>query len=200
VQISHKLRLHDDGHGERCRHRHQPGVGRAKGLTGTIGFWGNSSQAADQQLQRGLDLHGPFRWAATNFANLYGANAANNLTGKPMPRWRRSTPLSSTCPVVQAQVLATAAQRLRHDAVAGRHSGQAYGFSVSATGLGACSFNVGKDGAAFGVPNKTTLNVYQLLSAVNKKAVNGLLYDGDGVLQGLAAALFQALNNSGKIG
>jgi hypothetical protein len=47
----------------------------------------------------------------------------------------------------------------------------AYGFTVSANGLGAYSFNVGADGAAFDVANNTTLDVYALLQAVNDQAV-----------------------------
>ena len=45
------------------------------------------------------------------------------------------------------------------------------------------SFNVSFDGAAFGVRDFTTLNVYQLLLAVNKQAVNGVLYNGNDILQ-----------------
>jgi hypothetical protein len=58
---------------------------------------------------------------------------------------------------------------------------------------------VGKDGAAFGVANNTTRNVYELL-AVNKKAVKGVLYNGDATLQAQAADLFNALNKAGGIG
>jgi hypothetical protein len=48
-------------------------------------------------------------------------------------------------------------------------------FKVSAVRLGACSYNVGKDGAAFGVASNTTLTVYALLLALNRKAVRGVL-------------------------
>ena len=72
--------------------------------------------------------------------------------------------------------------------------GQSYGFFVSATGLGARSFNVLRMGAAFGVANGTVLNVYQLLRAVNQQAPNGVLYKGDATLQAQAASLFNLLN------
>ena len=106
---------------------------------------------------------------------------------------------------VQAEVLAVALNvyatttSLGGDAV---NAGVAYGFSVSATGLGADSFNVGSDGAAFGVANNTTCNVYELLLAVNQQANNGVLYNGNpmqSTLQGEAAALFDALNQAGSI-
>ncbi len=75
--------------------------------------------------------------------------------------------------------------------------GNAYGFTVSATGLGADSFNVGADGAAVGVATKTTLNVYEILRAVDRQAVNGVLYNGDTTLQKEANDLFDALNQAG---
>jgi hypothetical protein len=81
----------------------------------------------------------------------------------------------------------------------GGNAGAAYGFTVSGTGLGARSYNVGPDGAAFGVANNTTQNVYELLVAVNKKAVQGVLYNGDATLQAKCADLFNALNTAGGI-
>ena len=75
----------------------------------------------------------------------------------------------------------------------------AYGLKVSASGLGAASFNVGADGTAVGVANKTTLTVNALLAAVNQRAVNGVLYNGDTTLRQQAADLFDALNNAGSI-
>ena len=81
----------------------------------------------------------------------------------------------------------------------GGTAGQAYGFAVTATGLGADSFNVGADGAAFGVANKTTLNVYELLKAVDRQAVFGVLYNGDKTLRNEASDLFGTLNQAGAI-
>ena len=81
----------------------------------------------------------------------------------------------------------------------GGNAGVAYGFNVSATGLGAPSYDAGSDGAAVGVANNTTLNVYELLLAVNNQAVNGVLYNGNATLQAQAADLFDALNQAGSI-
>jgi hypothetical protein len=50
------------------------------------------------------------------------------------------------------------------------------------------------------VPNQTAQNVYNLLLAVNSKAVQGVLYNGNAMLQGEAAALFLLLNLDGRIG
>ena len=100
----------------------------------------------------------------------------------------------------QGQALAVALNVYATTSSLGGNAGAAYGFSVSATGLGARSYSVGKDGAAFGVANNTTLDVYQLLLAVNKKAVNGVLYGGNTTLQAQAAELFNALDQAGSIG
>jgi hypothetical protein len=96
-------------------------------------------------------------------------------------------------------VLATALNVYATTQSLGGPAGQAYGFTVTATGLGADSFNVGADGAAFGVANKTTLNVYELLQAVNRQAVNSVLYNGDKTLRNEATDLFDALNKAGAI-
>ena len=46
-----------------------------------------------------------------------------------------------------------------------------------------------------GVSNDATRNVYELLLAVNKQAVKGVLYNGDARLCEAAAELFDALNS-----
>jgi hypothetical protein len=76
----------------------------------------------------------------------------------------------------------------------------AYGFMVSATGLGACSSNVGRDDAAADVAKNTTRSVYQLLLAVNRRAVQGVLYNGDATLQAECADLFNSPSQAGGIG
>ena len=91
-------------------------------------------------------------------------------------------------------MLATALNGYATTLSLGDMAAQAFGFRVSAAGLGADSVNVGPDGAAFGVANRTTLNVYQLLPAVNQQAVNGVLYNGNAQLRRMANDLFSALN------
>jgi hypothetical protein len=102
---------------------------------------------------------------------------------------------------VQAQVLAVALNvYATTSSLGGNAQAAADGFAVSATGLGALSYNVGMDGAAFGVANNTTRNVYELLVAVNNQAVSGVLYGGNATLLAECADLFDSLNQSGSIG
>src|SRR5262249_3760970 len=136
-------------------------------------------------------------WLATTFPNLYGTGAgANNLTGMTNAQVAAfyQTLFALRGPRVQAQVLATALNVYATTSSLGGTAGVAYGFTVSDTGLGARSVSVGKDGAAFGVANNTTLTVYALLVAVDRQAVKGLLYNGNAKLQAECADLFAGLN------
>jgi hypothetical protein len=183
------------------------GQGVVKGLTGGIGFWhGPQGQALINNFNVTPSNPHPTalaNWLAATFPNLYGANAgANNLTGKTNAQVAAFylTLFALQGPKVDAEVLATALNVYATTSSWGGSAGAGYGFSVSATGLGACSYSVGSDGAAFGVANTTTRTVYGLLQAVNSKAVNGLLYNGDVTLEAQAADLFNGLNQAGSIG
>jgi len=180
------------------------GLGVVKGLTGAFGFWnGGGGQALIKSFNGGSTATALANWLAATFPNLYGASAgANNLTGKSNAQVAAfdQTLFHLGGTRAQAQVLATALNVYATTLSLGGTAGQAYGFSVSATGLGARSYNVGNDGAAFGVANNTTLNVFELLLAVNKKAVKGVLYNGDGTLQAQCADLFNSLDQTGSIG
>jgi hypothetical protein len=171
-------------------------------LTGDIGFWHNSQgQALINSFNGGPNATALSSWLAAAFPNLYGASG-NNLIGATNAQvaayYEYLFALPS--PTVEAQVLATALNVYATTQSLGGTAGQAYGFTVSAVGLGAYSYNVGADGAAFGVANNTTLNVYELLEAVNRMGVNGVLYNGDKTLRNEANDLFSALNQAGSIG
>jgi hypothetical protein len=174
-----------------------------KGLTGTIGFWHNSNgQLLITSFNGGQSSTALSAWLVATFPNLYGAGTgSNNLTGMTNAQVAAylQTLFSMSGSKAQAQVLAVALNVYATTSSLGGNAGKAYGFTVSAAGLGAYSFNVGTDGAAFGVANNTTLNVYELLQAVNKQAKNGVLYGGDATLQSECADLFTALNNAGDI-
>jgi hypothetical protein len=172
------------------------------GLAGGIGFWHNThGQALLTSFNGGPSSTALSAWLASAFPNLYGAGAgANNLTGKTNAQVAAFYEGLFGQNGADVQVLAVALNVYATTSSLGGNAGAAYGFTVSATGLGARSFNVGADGAAFGVANDTTLNVYELLRAVNQRASGGVLYGGDASLQQQAADLFDALNQAGTIG
>jgi len=79
-------------------------------------------------------------------------------------------------PMLDPRVVATALDVYATTTSLGGSAAQSYGFTVTATGLGARSYNVGDNGAAFGVSDGTTLNVYQILKGADSQAVRGILY------------------------
>jgi hypothetical protein len=180
------------------------GQGVVPGLTGSMGFWQNSNgQALITSFNGGATATALANWLALTFPNLYGASAGgNNLAGKSNAQVAAFylTQFNLSGPKVEAQTLAVALNVYATTAALGGSAGTSYGFTVSAAGLGARSFNVGGDGAAFGVANNTTLNVYQLLRAVNQQAVGSVLYNGNSQLRGQAADLFGNLDQAGTIG
>jgi hypothetical protein len=204
VTISHKLGYTATATATATATVTSLGQGVVKGLTGRISFWqtakGQALIARFGSTATGLTLA---NWLAVTFPNLYGTTTgSNNLSGTSnadvATYFENLFNLGGN--QAQARVLATALSVYATTTSLGGTAGVANGFSVSATGLGADSFNVGRDGAAFGVANNTTLNVYELLLAVNKQAINGVLYNGNTTLEARAANLFSALNKAGSIG
>ena len=168
-----------------------------------IGFWRHKpGQTLIRAFNGGSKATALATWLATSFPNLYGARAGvNNLTGDRNSQVAAFYKAQAALPGsnVEAEVLATALNVYATTQSLGGTIGQSYGFTVSAAGLGAASFNIGADGAAFGVPKKTTLSVYALLQAANRQTVVGVLYNGDPTLQKLANHLFHAINEAGSI-
>jgi hypothetical protein len=173
------------------------------GLEADIGLWHNKNgQMLINAFNGGPNATALSTWLATNFASLYGAGAgADDLTGYTNAQvaafYQNQFALFSG--FLETQVLATALNVYATTLSLGGTVGTAYGFTVSADGLGAYSFNVGADGAAFGVANNTTLDVYALLQGVNDQAVLGVLYNGNTSLRHQAQDLFSALLQAGSI-
>jgi hypothetical protein len=75
---------------------------------------------------------------------------------------------------------------------------QSYGIKVTSNGLGSSIFNVGANGAAFGVSNNTNRSVLQLLQGVNTQSTtSGSLYNGSSSLRTMAQNIFGGVNNNG---
>jgi hypothetical protein len=166
------------------------------GLEGDIGLWHNKNgQALINAFNGGPDSTALSSWLVTNFANLYGYLAG--YTNAQVALYYQD--LFAQPGSLEAQVLATALNIYATTESLGGTVGRAYGFTVTATGLGADSFNVGADGTAFGVADNSTRNVYELLAAVDAQAVGGVLYNGDNTLRAEAGDLFAALLKAGKV-
>jgi uncharacterized repeat protein (TIGR01451 family) len=203
VQISHKLGYTTTARVGGTATVTSLGLNVQRHLAGSIGFWdGKNGQALVSHFNGGAAATALSAWLAATFPDLYGANAgADNLTGKTNAQVATffQSLYSLSIPRADAQVLAMALNVYATTSSLGGSAGTAYGFTVSATGLGARLYNVGGDGAAFGVANRTTLNVYEMLLAVDWKAVAGILYGGNATLRQQVTSLFNALDQAGAI-
>jgi hypothetical protein len=168
------------------------------GLTGGTGFWNNKNgQRLIDSFNGGPDSTALSTWLATSFPNLFGdLHGFRNSDVAAFYQSQFAQPGSNN---LQVELLATGLNIYATTQSLGGTAAEAYGFQVTATGLGADSFNVGSDGAAFGVANNTILNVYALLEAVNEEALNGFFDPSNTILQKEASDLFNALDKAGAI-
>ncbi|HEV8060387.1 MAG TPA: Ig-like domain repeat protein [Gemmataceae bacterium] len=174
-----------------------------KGQAAGIGFWNNKNgQALILALNGGIG-HQLGDWLAATMPNTFGASAgSNNLTCKSnayvAALFQKDFVMQGV--KLDAQVLATALSVYVTDSTLDS-TGIAthYGFTVSGTGLGTDTVNVGSSGDAFGVANNTVMTVLDLLVAADEQAVNGVLYNGNVTKRNEANDLFSALNQAGGI-
>jgi VCBS repeat-containing protein len=163
--------------------------GIVHGQTATIGFWQNKNgQKLINALNGGPTSNALGNWLAATFPNMYGAGA-NNLAGKTnkqVAEFYKTLFARSACSAagggptkMDAQVMATAlAVYVTNQSLAGT-TAASFGFLVTATGVGSRTFNVGTNGAAFGVANGSNVTVLDLLTAVNSRSRKGILFDLD---------------------
>jgi hypothetical protein len=181
VSIQHTLGYTTPGQASSTATVSSLGQEPQQGQTASFGFWvSQRGLALLQSFNGGPSSTALANWLAGNFANLFGTHAgSHDLSGKSNTQVAQFllayfTPLSLF--TLDVEVLTTALNVYATTQSLGGPLGQADGFTVDANGLGAASVNVGVYGAAFGVPNTTTLNVWQLLQAANSEAVGGALW------------------------
>jgi len=169
------------------------------GMVKPISFW---EGLQGQQLVRRFGTTGDGRtlgqWLATTYPNLYGGmGGAPNLspfTLAQISSYYQSLFLASKGTGLDAEVLATVLEVFATTSSLGGSVGQSFGFTVTNTGLGAESWNIGSSGQAFGVPNLTVLNVYQILLAANNSAVGGEPWGSNPLFRNEAFSVFHGIN------
>ena len=168
-----------------------------KGQSASVGFWQNKSgQALITSFGSGLG-----NWLASTLPNVYGKSAGgNNLAG-----WSSAAIAAyfkqkfALADKLDAQLLAAAFNVYATSSSLGGSLARAYGFSVSTYGLATATWNVGADGAAFGVSNGSTLTVMQILNRANSQATSGVLYGGNMTRRKLALDALTGINNTGGL-
>jgi VCBS repeat-containing protein len=200
------------------------GGAQQSGQTANIGFWQNSTgRALLQSLNGGPNSTALGNWLATNFSNMWGANAgASDLTGKTnvevadfysrlFARTKKEMAQAGLGgPVkMEAQVLAVALAVYVTDTDLAGTTAVSYGFHVDSFGIGARTFNVGNNGLVFDLADGTQARIIDLLLAANRHAHHGILYDEDHdgdsnnslevLFRTMANEVFSAINQNGSI-
>jgi hypothetical protein len=173
------------------------------GQSAGIGFWNSSNgQALIDRFNGGPGSTALASWLAASFPNLYGAPAgSDDLAGRTNAQVAAFDQklFGLAGPKLDAQVLATALNVYATTSALGGTAGAAYGFVVTAAGLGADGYNVGSDGSAFGVPNNCTLMVLTILEEADAQAVQGVLDHGNTTLRSQAVTVFRGINTAGGL-
>ncbi len=167
------------------------------GQTAGIGFWQNKNgQALIQSLNGGAQATQLGDWLAITLPNMFG-----QLTGQSnadVGSYFR-TLFAVRGQKLEAQVMATAlAVYITNQTLAG-NAGGAYGFVVTQYGVGSRKYNVGTNGAAFGVQDHSDVSVLDLLLATDEMAVGGVLYYSNNsilmkALRNMANEVFSDIN------
>jgi hypothetical protein len=167
------------------------------GQAASIHFWANKSgQALLKSFGTTAQSQTLGQWLAATCPNMWG-NLGNDTNGQVAAFYLGLFTNSAT--KLDAEVLATALNVFATTSSLGGTAATKYGFTVTAAGLGVATANVGSDGAAFGVPNNTTLTVMQILLQANTQAVSGILYKANTSLRPLALVVFDGINVAGGI-
>lgn len=171
------------------------------GTTATIGFWQNKN---GQRLLRSLNGSANAtqlgNWLALTFPRLFGgAGGSVNLAGKTNAQvadhYKKVFKMRG--PKLEAQVLNLAFSIYVTDSDLAGTIARSYGFKVSAGGTGSMTWNVGKAGAALGVPNGSTLTTMQILQALDSRASGGVIWSGNHRMRSLANDLVDSINRFG---
>jgi hypothetical protein len=177
------------------------GAGVHHGQTAGIGFWNNKNgQALIKALNGGSGTQ-LADWLAATLPNTFGKNAgSNDVAGQSNAAiaalFQQDFVLKGV--KLDAQLLATALAVYATSATLDPTQVAAtYGFTVSASGAGTATANVGGNGDAFGVANNTTMTLLDLLLAADAQAVNGVLYNGNAARCNEANNVFSAVNEAG---
>jgi len=158
--------------------------------TRTSGFWndGATGQELIRKFTKTAGGQTLGQWLSSTFPKLYGGvdGAANLSTSSNVgvANFYKSLFTQFNSNQLDAEVMALALYIFATTSSLGMGAGgtnpaTAYGLPVDANGLGAYTFNTGFHGAAFGVPNFTVLDIFQIMLAANNSAVGGEPWDSN---------------------
>ena len=167
-----------------------------------VDFWTSERGVSLIKLFGGMNSKQLSAWLALNYRNLYGANAGvNALIGKTNTQVATYLQSLSSNPATQAaaQVLTSALNLYATTLSLGGPIARSYGFNVNEYGLGAGYFNIDQSGSLVGVANRSTINVYALLQALDRQSGQGNLLGGNASLLAMCQELCQRLNSGNSM-
>jgi hypothetical protein len=168
------------------------------GTFATIGFWHNQNgQALIKSFDGGPTATQLGNSLATGYKNLFGY--ANPYTSATLGAAPGATP--GLAGLTNTQVAAVYLGTWKPSGLQKNTYVQAFAVALGLyAGGGAGTFNVGSNGAAFGVSDGTPLSVGQVLAAVsaNFNPTTGLFYGGDSTLTSKANNVLDGINTSGE--
>jgi hypothetical protein len=170
----------------------------------TISFWEcNNGQAVIDSFNGGSGATGLGNWLAGNFANLFGGLAGKTnaqVAAAYLAAFGKTGGLQGNA-FAQALSVALGVYADTSSLSGTGTLAAKYGFKVTPGGFGGATFNVGSNGAAFGVANNTSPTVLQILTAVNKNyaSATGLFYGGDQTKTTEADNVLGGINTTGGV-
>ncbi len=185
------------------------GLPYADNQTQSASWWNSSNgQSLIKALNSGPSAKNLGNWLASNFSNLFGANAGSpsNLAGKTnsqVAAFYRSL-YSNASKKPESEALALAFNIYVTNTGLASTKATYYGFAVSIGGLGIATANVDARGTALGVNNDTDITIAELLSRANALSRTGVLWDANGdhkissaenVLRSQAFSLISRINS-----
>jgi uncharacterized repeat protein (TIGR01451 family) len=172
------------------------------GDTATIGFWANKNGQGVITCENGsANSTALGNWLASNFANLFGSLNGKTNTQVAAAFATAKSNVGGVQGNTYAQAFAVALAMYVTSSTTGTASCVSkFGFNFGA-GTGGKTYNVGSNGAAFGVPNNTTLTVLQILQIANANynSTTQLFYGGDQTLTSDLNNVLNGINQSGDI-
>jgi hypothetical protein len=184
------------------------GTPLGKGMAATMGFWHNKNgQAVINNFNGGSSATQLGNWMASNFPNLFGGFVGYTNAKVASAFLTAFGNVGGVQGNTYAQLFANALAIYTTTLSLGGASTQSnpatnkFGFVITAAGTGAATYNVGNNGAAFGVPNNTSLTVLQILQIANANysPSTHLFYGGDSTKTGDLNNVANGINQSGDI-
>jgi hypothetical protein len=173
------------------------------GAAATIGYWHNKNgQALISGFNGSAGSTALGNWMASNFPNLFGSFAGQTNTQIAADFLTAFGNVGGVQGNTYAQTFGVALAVYATDpTLGGSSAATGQGFTVKPGGTASDTYNVGSNGAAFGVANNTSLTVMQVLQTLNSNynPTTKQFYGGDTTLTTDANNVSNGINQSGDI-